>query len=90
MTAGGFTAKAENDIINKNNKKMEVLKMEEIKFRVIVNGDMCRIEARDIRREIRNISGGGCICSLDVMLGEMQRINADAEKAGFHAVFIMD
>lgn len=64
--------------------------MEIIKFRVIICGNMCRIEANDIRSTYRNISDGGCICSLDVMLSEMQRISEEAKTHGNIASFIID
>ena len=65
--------------------------METIKFRIIkVSDDMCRIEAKDIRSIYRKIADGGCICSLDVMLAEMERITNEVEKLGNKAVFVTD
>ena len=65
--------------------------METIKFRVIkCSDDMCRIEAQDIRSTYRKIVDGGCICSLDVMLSEMEHITKEVEKLGNKAVFVME
>ena len=65
--------------------------METIKFRVIKHSDdMCRIEAVDCRSIYRKIADGGCICSLDVMLAEMEHITNEVEKLGNKAVFVMD
>ena len=65
--------------------------METIKFRVIkCSNDMCRIEAQDIRSTYRKIADGGCICSLDVMLSEMEHITKEVEKLGNKAVFVTD
>ena len=65
--------------------------METIKFRVIKCSDnMCRIEAKNIRSVYRKIADGGCICSLDVMLSEMEYITKEVGKLGDIAVFIMD
>ena len=64
--------------------------MEKIKFTIFTCGDnMCRIEANDCRSTYRKISDGACICSLDVMLLEMQRISEEVEKLGNIACFIM-
>lgn len=64
--------------------------METIKFRVIKYDNMCRIEAQDIRSTYRKIADSGCICSLDVMLSEMEHITKEVEKLGNKAVFVMD
>ena len=65
--------------------------METIKFRVIKHSnDMCRIETTDCRSIYRKIADGGCICSLDVMLSEMEHITKEVEKLGNKAVFAMD
>lgn len=64
--------------------------METIKFRIIKYDDMCRIEAQDIRITYKNIADGGCICSLDVMLSEMEHITKEVEKLGNKAVFVME
>ena len=65
--------------------------MEIIKFRIIKNSnDMCRIEAVDCRGIYRKIADGGCICSLDVMLSEMEHIANEVEKLGNTAVFVTD
>lgn len=65
--------------------------METIKFRVIkCSNDMCRIEAVDCRGIYRKIADGGCICSLDVMISEMEHITKEVEKLGNKAVFVMD
>lgn len=63
--------------------------METIKFRIIkVSNDMCRIEANDCRSIYRNIADGACICSLDVMLEEMEHITKKVENLGNNAIFI--
>ena len=65
--------------------------METIKFRVIkCSNDMCRIEAQDCRQIYRNIADGACICSLDVMLLEMEHITKEVEELGNSAVFVFD
>lgn len=65
--------------------------METIKFRVIkCSNDMCRIEAQNIRNTYRKIADEGCICSLDVMISEMEHITKEVEKLGNKAVFVMD
>ena len=49
--------------------------MEQITFVIWKSaGDMCRIEARDIRKNIRQVSDGGGICDLETLLYEMSRI----------------
>ena len=64
--------------------------MEEIKFRIIkCSNDMCRIETSDCRSIYRKIAKGACICSLDVMLSEIEHINIEVEKLGNEAVFVM-
>lgn len=65
--------------------------METIKFRIIKESDnMCRIVAKDIRSTYRNIADGACICSLDVMLAEMEHITKEVAKHGNKAIFIYD
>ena len=65
--------------------------METIKFRMIkVSNDMCRIEARDCRSIYRDIADGGCICSLDVMLAEIEHITNEVENLGNNAMFIIN
>lgn len=65
--------------------------MERIKFRIIKESDnMCRIVAKDIRSIYKNISDGACICSLDVMLAEMERITKEVTNYGNEAMFIFD
>lgn len=65
--------------------------MEIIKFRIINCGNnMCRIEATDCRGTYRKIANGGCICSFEVMLSEIEYITNEVKKLGNEAVFIMD
>lgn len=65
--------------------------METIKFRIIkCSDDMCRIETTDCRSIYRKIAGGGCICSLEIMLSEMQHITSEVEKLGNKAVFVTE
>ena len=62
--------------------------MEKVVFMIWrIGNDMCRIEASDCRQEVRNLADGGCICSLEVMLGVMNAISDKIEKLGFVAVF---
>ena len=64
--------------------------METIKFRIIkCSNDMCRIETSDCRSIYRKIADGACICSLEIMLGEIEHITNEVEKLGNKAVFIM-
>ena len=65
--------------------------METIKFRIIkVDNNRCRIVANDCRSVYRDIAGEGCICSLDVMLIEMEHITKKVKSLGNNAVFIID
>ena len=65
--------------------------MEEIKFRIIkVSDNMCRIEACDIRKIYRDIADGACICSLNIMLAEIEHISNEVEKVGNRAIFVLD
>lgn len=64
--------------------------MEKIKFRIIkISDDMCRIEANDCRSIYRKIADGACICSLEVMLAEMEHITNEVEKLGNEATFFI-
>lgn len=65
--------------------------METIKFRIIkVSNNMCRIEASDYRTIYRSIANGACICSLDVMLSEIEHIKNEVEKLGNSVIFVYD
>lgn len=60
----------------------------EITFDIIkLSDDMCRIVARDIRTVIRKLSDGGCICNIEVLLDEMERIENEASAMGYEVVF---
>ena len=50
---------------------------------------MCRIVPNDIRSKFREISDGGCIVSLDVMLAEMDYITKKCAEIGITALFEM-
>lgn len=64
--------------------------IEEIKFRIIKESEnMCRIETSDCRSVYRKIADGACICSLEVMLGEIEHITNEVNKLGNKAVFVM-
>ncbi len=64
--------------------------METVKFEIIViSPDMCRIVPNDIRSKFREIAGGGCIMSLDAMLGVMEDITKKCAEIGVSAVFEM-
>lgn len=64
--------------------------METIKFRVIKQSDdICRIEAMDCRNIYRKIADGSCICSLDVMYADIERITKEVKKLGNKAVFVV-
>ena len=65
--------------------------METIKFRILKRSDnMCIIETSDCRTIYRNIANGACICSIEVMLSEIEYITKEVEKLGNNAVFVMD
>lgn len=65
--------------------------METIRFRIIkCNDNMCRIETSDCRTIYRNIANGACICSIDVMLSEIEYITKEVSKLGNKSVFVMD
>lgn len=65
--------------------------METIKFGIInINNDMCRIETSDCRSIYRKISDGACICSIEILLEEMQYITNEIEKLGNKAIFVID
>lgn len=63
--------------------------METIKFYIIrVGTNACRIQAHDIRTIYREISDGSCICSMDILLTEMESIKRNVkEKYGNEVVF---
>ena len=62
--------------------------MEIVKFYIdVLGGDMCRIVPVDYRTKLWKIAGGGCICSLDVMLSEMQHIQKQCAEIGVEALF---
>ena len=62
--------------------------MEKITFVVWkLADDMCRIEARDIRKNIRQVSDGGCICDLETLLYEMSRTKHEIHSMGYDVVF---
>ena len=62
--------------------------METVKFGIIViSPDMCRIVPHDIRSRFKEIADGGCICSLDVMLAEMEHITKKCAEIGVTALF---
>ena len=53
-----------------------------------LSNNMCRITANSCLSEVRAIADGGCICSFDVMLGEMSRIDREVkERFGAKAAF---
>jgi len=52
-----------------------------------ISPDMCRIVPVDIRSQFRLIADGGCICDIETLLNEMNRITAECEKIGFSARF---
>lgn len=65
--------------------------METIKCRIIkVDDNMCRITINDCRSIYRNISEGACICSMDVMLDQIEHITNEIKKLGGRAVFVYD
>lgn len=62
--------------------------METVKFTVnVISPDMCRIVPNDIRSKFKQIAGGGCIMSLDVMIAEMKAITDECAKIGVTALF---
>jgi len=62
--------------------------MQDLKFDIhIISSDMCRITTRDCRTELKKISDGACICSIEIMLGVMKDIEKKAREKGYNAVF---
>lgn len=61
--------------------------MDTIKFIIQRSNTMCRITARDIRTDIRNLSDGGCISDMEILLDEMENIKQKAKEMGFNVVF---
>ncbi len=62
--------------------------MEVVKFYIsVISPDMCRIVPHDIRSKFKKIADGGCICSLDVMLSEMEHIKKQCAEIGVDALF---
>ena len=62
--------------------------MEIVKFNIdVLGGDMCRIVPVDYRATLWKIADGGCICSLDVMLSEMEHIKKQCAEIGVDALF---
>ena len=62
--------------------------METIKYNIFnIGTDMCRIETSDCRSIYRKISDGACICSLSIMLLEMERITKEVEALGNEVIF---
>lgn len=67
-------------------------KMEVVKYYVNrISPDMCRIVPHDIRSMFKHVpgAGGGCICSLEVMLDTMEQITKGCSEIGYAAVFEM-
>ena len=65
--------------------------MKTVKFGInVISPDMCRIVPNDIRDIFKKIADGGCICSLDVMLSEMEHIKKECSALGFEAIFEMN
>lgn len=65
--------------------------MEKIKFRIIkISDNMCRIEADDIRKIYRDIANGACICSLNIMLEEMEHISNEVARIGNKVIFVLN
>ena len=74
-----------------NDRHMEENRKETIKFRIVkVSDDMCRIAACDCRTVYRKIADGACICSIEVMLSEMESITKEVENLGNRAIFVFD
>lgn len=65
--------------------------METIKFRICeVGTGMYLIKSNDIRTIYKDIAGGGCICSLDILIDTMRYIRDEVEKLGNKAVFVIE
>lgn len=65
-------------------------RMETVKFTInVISPNMCRIVPNDIRSKFKEISDGGCITSLDVMLAEMDSITKECAELGITALFEM-
>lgn len=64
------------------------MNMETVKFTInVISPDMCRIVPNDIRSKFKKIADGGCICSLDVMIAEMEHITKKCAEIGVTALF---
>ena len=63
-------------------------RMETVKFTInVISPDMCRIVPNDIRSKFKQIADGGCICSLDVMIAEIEHITKKCAEIGVTALF---
>ena len=66
------------------------MNMDTVKFTInVISPYMCRIVPHDIRSKFKEIADGGCICSLDVMLAEMEHITKKCGEIGVVALFEM-
>ena len=57
---------------------------------IMVDDNLGRLTIRDCRSIYRNISEGACICSMDVMLDQIEHITNEIKKLGGRAVFVYD
>lgn len=62
---------------------------EKISFTIWNYDTFCRIEANDCRTDIRKLADGACIFDMNVLLGELDRINNELEKINAVPVFMI-
>ena len=64
--------------------------MEKLTFDIFkLDDSMCIIHARNVRTDIRKLANGGCICDIETLLDEMERIKDEALVMGYEVVFTL-
>ena len=62
--------------------------MEKITYNIIgIGSEMCRITCNDIRSKFSKYTDGGCICSLSILMYELQSITNACRANNAQAVF---
>jgi len=61
-----------------------------IPFTIWIHNDFCRIEANDCRAKIRALSDGACICDIEVLMFELDRINKELAKINAIPVYTVE
>lgn len=70
-------------------KHKNINDLETIIFRITdIHDNQCRIVTNDCRTAYRKIATGACLCSLDILLQEMEHITKEVDKIGSKAVFV--